>query len=176
MSTSPNAGARDARQFATPNTPAVQNENTVDAPTVDAANDQQATAPAGHTEARDDRAQRDAAPRARPEHNTSEWPQPGDGRQAVDTPPVNPNGDLPDPATQGEALEATPAVASPATEARIERDLAAAARTGEVPPRSSIAPAKPARPPSEAEQRMADDFDPPPLAHRPEVADPDSAR
>lgn len=164
--------APDARQFATPHTPNVQTENTidhgtVDHGTVDVANDQQDTAEAARTDGRDDRTQQQAAPKAKPEHNTTELPAPGDAGQAVDTPPVNPNGAGRVP--HGETLESTPPVVSPQTEQRIERELSAVEKTGEVKPHSTIAPAKPARPPTEDEQRMAEDFDPPPLAHRPEL-------
>lgn len=152
----------DPRQFATPNTPDVQTENTVDA-----ANDQQDTAEAADTSRREDRKQEQAAPKAKPGQNTSELPEPGDSGKAVDTPPVEPNGR--DGTPHGEALEATPPAASPQTEARIERELSAVEKTGEVKPRSTIAPAKPAREPTDDEQRMAEDFDPPPLAHRPET-------
>lgn len=171
MPTTPQA-ARDARQFATPTTPDVQTENTggkavVANATVDAANDQQDVADATHVDRRDDRQQQNAAPDAKPEQNTSDLPEPGDEGKAVDTPPVNPNGA--DRVPHGERLEATPPTVSPQTEQRIESELAAVERTGEVKPRSTIAPAKPDRAPTEEEQRMAEDFDPPPLAHRPEL-------
>lgn len=41
----------------------------------------------------------------------------------------------------------------------------AARRLGAALPRSIVAPAKPDRSPTRDEQRMADDFDPHPLAH-----------
>jgi hypothetical protein len=152
---------------ATPNIPNVQTENTVRPSEVDAATDQQDTADAARTDRRDDRQQQQAAPKAKPGHSTSELPQPGEPGQAVDTPPVNPDGR--DDAPQGEKINAIPPSASPQTEQRIARDVATVERTGEVPPRSTLAPAKPARGPTEDEQRMAEDFDPPPLAHRPDV-------
>ena len=153
----PSPTSRDPRQFATPQTPHVQNENTVDA-----AVDPQDSAAATRTDSRDDAKQQQAALDAKPEQNTSELPEPGEAGKAVDTPPVDPYGDAP----HGETLASAAASVSPQTEQRIERDLAVAAITGEVPPRSTIAPAKPARAPNEDEQRMAEDFDPPPLAHR----------
>lgn len=153
----------DPRHFATPGTPNVQTENTVDAT---------------RTEGKDHVRKQQAAPKAKPEHNTTELPVPGDSEmlpddagQGVDTPPVSPKGQhaASQEAPQGEKLEAVEPVISPQTEQRIERDLEVAATTGEVKPRSTIAPAKPAREPNEDEQRMAEDFDPPPLAHRPDV-------
>ena len=140
------------RQFATPNTPKVQTEQTVDV-----AVDQQDTSRAARTDEGDDARQEQAAPKAHPEQDTTRLPEP-EGYDADD-----------EDAPQGEKLDAIEPAVSPQTEARIERDLATVEQTGEVKPRSTIAPAKPARPPDLDEQRMAEDFDPPPLAHRPDA-------
>jgi len=102
---------------------------------------------------KDEQAKRREAPKSNPAHDTSELPEP----------------DVDDDAPQGEKLEAIEASVSLETEARIDRELHRVEDTGVVAPRSVIAPAKPAREPNEDEQRMAEDFDPPPLAHRTEL-------
>ena len=142
--------APDAREFATPTTPNVQTENTVDAAALDDATDQQGEAPAAQKDRDDTRKQEKEAPKSDPDQDTTQLPPPEDGGHPVDDPPVSPK-------------------ASPQTEQRIAREIATVEKTGEVKPRSVIAPAKPAREPTEDEQRMAEDFDPPPLAHRADV-------
>lgn len=126
--------------------------------TVDAATDAQNQTPATRVDRMDTQAQRREASKSDPAHDTSALPVPD-----VQDPPID------DAVPHGETLEAIPSSASPQTEVRIERELHRVEETGEVAPRSVIAPAKPAREPNEDEQRMAEDFDPPPLAHRPEL-------
>lgn len=177
MTTPTTATARDARQFATPNTPEVQTENTVGSAAVDGATDAQDEARAAQTDRKDTGKQEKEAPQSDPDQDTTELPPPEDGGHPVDDPPVNPKAGsasanaAPTHAalTQGERLESTQPKVSPETEQRIEREIDAVAKTGEVKPRSVIAPAKPAREPTQDEQRMAEDFDPPPLAHRADV-------
>lgn len=144
---------QDPHRSATPTTPSAQTENTVDAAT-DAQNQTAAT----QVDRMDTQAQQREASKSDPAHDTSELPVPD-----VQDPPID------DAAPHGETLEAIPSSASPQTEVRIERELHRVEETGVVAPRSVIAPAKPAREPNEDEQRMAEDFDPPPLAHRPEL-------
>lgn len=160
MTSPTTTSGRDARQFATPNTPAVQTENTVDATAVDGATDQQGEARAAQKDRADTGKQEREAPASDPGHDTTQLPPPEDGGAPVEDPPALP---------QGERLERAEPVASPQTEQRIERAIASVEKTGEVPPRSVLAPAKPAREPTGDEQRMAEDFDPPPLAHRADV-------
>jgi len=147
------APGRDPRRFATPATPSVRTENTVDAAT-----DAQGEAEATRVAQKDEQAKRREAPKSDPAQDTSQLPKP-----AVKDPPLD------DDAPQGEKLEAMTPSASADTEARIDRELHRVEETGVVAPRSVIAPAKPAREPNEDEQRMAEDFDPPPLAHRTEL-------
>lgn len=136
----PHAAGPDPRQFSPPTTAEPQTENTVDI-----AIDAQSQAAATQVDHDDKKRQREQAPCTTPDRDTTQLPEPGD------------------------VLENTPTRSSGQTEQRIERELERAKTTGEVVPRSVIAPAKPAREPNEDEQRMAEDFDPPPLGHRPEV-------
>ena len=140
------------RKFSPPATADVQTEHTIKEP------DRQAVEQST-TNAEADEAKQEKAARVPPSGlDTTALARPGAGPSRGSN-----------EATHGEALGAALPRASPVTEARIDRDLALVARTGEVPPRSTIAPAKPARPPDLDEQRMAEDYDPPPLGHRPEV-------
>lgn len=96
MSKTPSsAPGTDPRRFATPATPHVQTENTVDLvavnpATVDAANDAQPEADATEVDRDDERRKREQAPKSPPGRDTSQLPVPGDARLTANTPPVKP--------------------------------------------------------------------------------------